>query len=36
MQVDLILIVDAKQRAGDTRIVKIEFGRFNQPLVKIT
>lgn len=35
MQVDLILIVDAKQRAGDTRIVKIEFGRFNQPLVKI-
>jgi hypothetical protein len=36
MQVDLILIVDSKQRAGNARIVKIEFGGFNQPLVEIS
>lgn len=35
MQVDLVLVVDAEQRIGDACIVKIEFGRFNQPLVEI-
>ena len=35
MQVDLVLIANAKQGTGHARIVKIEFGRFDQPLVEI-
>ena len=35
MQIDLTLVSDAEQRAGHTGIIKIEFGRFSQPLVEI-
>ena len=35
MQVDLVFITDAEQGTGNACIVKVEFGRFDQPLVEI-
>ena len=31
----LIFIMETEQRASNTRIIKIELGRFNQPLIEI-